>query len=65
MLDLNRHGIFGNGYGFEEIYTWIERMTSCKMQSMCQSACLIVTGAPGIGKTYGIETICKILEIKI
>lgn len=65
MLDLTVHSVFGNSFAFEEIYTWIQRMTNHSMPSMCFDACLAVTGAPGIGKTYGIETVCRILGVKI
>lgn len=68
MINLQDHDLFGNKFCFEELYHWIEQKTgrkSAEGQKMDHQSCIVILGAPGIGKTYGVEKVCEILGIHI
>lgn len=65
MVCLQDHDLFGNKFCFEELYHWIKGKTEQSEKTMDHHACMVILGAPGIGKTYGVEKICEILGIHI
>lgn len=65
MIPLQEHGIYGNRSCFEDLHRWIDEKTSHTLPTLDRSGCLALIGAPGVGKTYGIEKICELLKIHI
>ena len=65
MINLQEHGLYGNKFYFEDLYRWIDTKVNNPCERMGISSCLILTGSPGIGKTYSIEKMCDILGVHI
>jgi len=57
--------LFGNTFYFEEIYKWLHDSIDNPKKELNNSACLLIIGSPGVGKTYGVETICQKIGITI
>jgi len=58
-------GLFGNHFSFETLYKWIQDSTDYSQTFITTSSCIILMGAPGIGKTYSVIQMCKHLGITL
>lgn len=64
-MSMEELGIYGNTFGFEALYKWIQDSIHKEKPYMDTSSCVILTGTPGVGKTFSIARMCERLGITI
>jgi hypothetical protein len=64
-MGMEELGLYGNTYSFEALYKWIQDSTHKENTHMEASACMILMGAPGVGKTFSVTRMCEMLGVTI